>query len=369
MGGEQGAKSLRVGIIGAGSWARAAHIPGFRACPGVELAAICDIDGERAARVAAEFGVPGVYSSAADMLDRERLDVVSVVTPDDAHRADVERCLAAGAQVLCEKPLATTVEDAQWLTTAAADARVQTKLGFTLRFAPAMIHLRQLVADGEIGTPWHLQAFQQNGQFLDPATPYHWKMDRGRTGGGAIVEYGIHTIDLARWIMGEATRVAAAGRTWIGERPLPGGGIVPVDSDDSTAWMMEFAHGGLGICHAGWATVGRPPGLELRVYGSRGALRCVLSDELADDQGLWLAGQDGHFRPVAIPARLNDALLPEGAWWLRWPAHLIARFVAEIASGQPEGPTFADGLRAQQILAAVIAAMDENRWVEVSDRV
>jgi predicted dehydrogenase len=363
---EPSTQTLRVGIVGAGSWSQQAHVPAFQSCPGVELAALCDVDLARARQVAAEAGIPRFYPSAEAMLAAERLDLVSVVTPDDCHHLDVELAIAAGAHVLCEKPLATTLADAVSLAHLANTARVKTKVGFALRFAPAMLHLHELVSGGSIGTPQLFQAFQQNGQFLDPSTPFHWKMDCERTGGGAIVEYGIHTLDLARWIMGSVASVCATSRTWITERPtLDGDGIVPVQVDDSTAWLMEFANGAIGECHAGWATVGRPPGLEVRVFGSTGAVRCILSDELPDAQGLWLAGPDGRFLPVPVPDRLSAQMPAEGAWWFRLPAHLIRRFVAEIAANETAGPTFADGLAAQQILDAIQRSLRERRWVDL----
>ena len=144
-----------------------------------------------------------------------------------------------------------------------------------------------------------------------------------------------------------------------------GPGVASVEVDDSTAWLMEFASGATGICHASWATVGRPPGLEVRVFGSAGAVRCVLSDDLPGAEGLWLAGPDGHFRPVEIPDRLSVMTPREGPWWFRWPAHLIRHFVAEITADEPAGPTFADGVRAQELLDALSVSMRERRWVEV----
>ncbi|HEU5433279.1 MAG TPA: Gfo/Idh/MocA family oxidoreductase, partial [Thermomicrobiales bacterium] len=202
------------------------------------------------------------------------------------------------------------------------------------------------------------------GQFLDSATPFHWKMDRSRTGGGAIVEYGIHTLDLARWLMGEARAVSATARTWAPDRPLPGGGRVPIDVDDSTAWLVEFERGAIGVCHAGWATAGRPPGLALSVFGSDGAIRCVLSDDLAGAEGLWLAGRDGVFQPVLLP----DAVAAADPWWVRFSALLIRDFIDEIRGAPGRGPTFEDGLQAQELLEAVQRAVAERRWVEV-DRV
>lgn len=359
-------KPLRVGVVGAGAWSRAAHVPGFQATPGVEVAAICDTDVERARRIADETGIPNSYASAAAMLAAESLDVVSVVTPDDCHHADVDLALGAGAHVLCEKPLATTVQDARFLASLALSAGVKTRVGFALRYAPAMMMLRNLIADGALGAPRLLQAFQQNGQFLDPATPFHWKMDLARTGGGAIVEYGIHTLDMARWLMGDITSVSASSRTWIPERPQPdGSGIAAVDVDDGTAWLMEFASGAIGLCHASWAIAGRPPGIEVRVFGATGAAKCILSDELPEAEGLWLSEGDGHFRQVDIHPRFSARMPESKSWWFRWPARLIGDFVAEIEGSEAAGPTFDDGVAAQEALAAVVRAVTERRWVDL----
>src|SRR5829696_7246574 len=108
---DQPVRTLRVGIVGAGAWSRAAHVPGFQSTPGVHLVAICDADISRAQQVADEAGISRAYASAATMLADEAVDIVSIVTPDDCHRADVELAIAAGVHILCEKPLATTSED------------------------------------------------------------------------------------------------------------------------------------------------------------------------------------------------------------------------------------------------------------------
>jgi predicted dehydrogenase len=191
-------------------------------------------------------------------------------------------------------------------------------------------------------------------------------MDRERTGGGAIVEYGIHTIDLARWIMDEIASVCATSRTWIPERPLRDeSGSIAIEVDDSTAWLMEFVNGAIGVCHAGWATAGRPPGLDVRVFGSAGAARCVIADDIPGDEGLWLAGTDGKFYSAEIPTRFSELIPDSGAWWSRLPAHLIRCFVAEITAGVSAEPTFADGVSAQQVLEAMLTAANERHWVDL----
>ncbi|HET7092079.1 MAG TPA: Gfo/Idh/MocA family oxidoreductase, partial [Thermomicrobiales bacterium] len=151
---------LRAGVIGAGRWATEAHLPGLRDCAGVRIDAVADIDRERSAAVAVRFGIPRVYESAQAMLDDTPLDLVVIATPDDAHAADAAAALCRGLHVLCEKPLATAVADAARLTRLAAEAGVVTRVGFATRFAPAMRRMRDLIANGAIGEPQLLQAFQ-----------------------------------------------------------------------------------------------------------------------------------------------------------------------------------------------------------------
>ena len=212
------------GVVGAGAWSRVAHVPGFQSTPGGRPCR--DL---RRGRQASGAGRRRSRNPEARTPRRPRClprsNWISSASslPDDCHRADVELALAAGAHVLCEKPLATTVRGR-------AAAGVPCRIGRSadqgwIRAPLCAFHVDAAGTghSGALGTPHLLQAFQQNGQFLDPATPFHWKMDRARTGGGAIVEYGIHTLDLARWIMGDITSVCATGRTWIPTRPLPDG--------------------------------------------------------------------------------------------------------------------------------------------------
>jgi predicted dehydrogenase len=360
-------KPLRAGVIGAGNWGAEAHIPGFQACEGVSVVAVADADGARAASVAAGLGVPASYDSAEAMLAAETLDLVSIVTPDSAHAWQAKAAMAAGLAVLCEKPLAKTSAEAHALAGIARQSGAITKVGFTMRFTPTVMRLRELIEDGFIGKPYLFQCFIQNGQFLDPQKPRHWKMMKEHAGAGAIVEYGIHALDLARYLMGEVTRVSATGRTLVPERPAPDGkGTVAIDVDDSAVWLMEFGNGGIGSGHAGWATVGRAPGLDIRIYGANGAARVTLSDDLPGNEELRIAtAAEQVFRPVEIPERLATQLPITEPWYRRFHQNLIRHFVADVRAGRAASPTFEDGARAQLILEAVVAAMDEGRWVDV----
>ena len=204
-------RELKVGVIGAGHWATEAHIPGFQACEGVAVVAVSDIEAERAARAAQALGVPRAYASAEEMLAAETLDAVSIVTPDDTHAGYALAAMARGIAVLCEKPLARTAKEALALADRAEQAGVVNKVGFTMRYTPSLLYLRELVEQGFFGELYLFQCFIQNAQFLDPQKPRHWKMTMEHAGGGVIVEYGIHMLDIARLLVGDIRRAVRKG--------------------------------------------------------------------------------------------------------------------------------------------------------------
>jgi predicted dehydrogenase len=358
-----GTTPLRAGIAGAGSWARAAHLPALLANPAVEIVAVADA--LKASRAAVAPLLPtgcAIHEDALAMLAQEQLDLVCIVTPDAAHPAQVRAAVEAGTHIVCEKPLAISASEAWELTRLVEDARLVNRVGFTVRYSPAMTAMHALMVSGAIGEPHLLLGLQQNGQFLDPVKPFHWKMDKAIAGGGAIVEYGVHTLDLALWLGGPVRRAQAIGQTLVSKRPLAdGSGMRTVEVDDSTGWLIEYGNGGKGIGHAGWATPGRMPGLEIRVYGSQGAAKVEMSDQYPGDEACWIAGPDGLFLPQELPA-------PDGRpWYEAWIGGLIDDAVNEILGRPHRGdPNFADGARAQSLLDTMLRSMESGNMEAVA---
>jgi predicted dehydrogenase len=357
--------TLRVGIVGAGLWAQRAHLPAFARAPDVEVRAIADPDVDRAKALARQFGVAHAVADYRDVL-AAGVDALAIVAPDDVHHGVAAAALGAGLPVLCEKPLARTVEEAADLVRRAAAAGVVTKLGFVFRYSPALRRLRELVQEGYVGRPHTLVVYSQNPQFLDPRAPVHWKMERARTGGGVFVEYGSHSLDLARWIVGELTEVCANMRTVVAERPDPGGGPPrPVDVDDVCSWLASLEGGVEAVFHASWASLGQPWG-DLAVFGDAGALVWRRRDDawpFADLLGATAAAPA--FEPLALPSRLTEGLEWATTWRECFMGNLVRRFVAEVRGARAEGPTFLDGYRAQLALDALAVSQAERRWVAV----
>ena len=238
-------RRLRVAVIGLGAWGTRAHLATLAARDDVEVVAIVEPDSAEAAMAAARYSVPRVELDAAALwANPGEIDAVVIATPVDTHYRQVIGALAAGCHVLCEKPLAYDLPQAEEMHRVAGEAGVVAKLGFLMRFSPVVARMKELVDEGYIGELRGFEFHSVNAQFIDPERPRHWKMERSRANGGVFAEYGSHGIDLALWFGGPITKVVAHGTTAISARPLHGGGRGAVDVDDMTAWIGVYANGG-----------------------------------------------------------------------------------------------------------------------------
>jgi predicted dehydrogenase len=359
---------IRVGIIGLGAWGSRAHLPAFAAHPEVDVLALADPDEQAARRAAEAHGVGRVVTDAGALFrDPGELDAVVIATPDDTHRDLVMAAFDTGLHVLCEKPLAYTVAQAEEMAAAAERSRRIAKIGFLFRHSPVVTRMRELVEQGLIGEVQLFEHIGVNAQFIDPNRPMHWKMRRAHAPGGVYVEYGAHTIDLALWFGGRLASVVAHAATLIPERPLPGGGSGPVELDDVASWIGEYASGGQALFRSGWASL--PAGSNaMCVYGTHGTLlwrqhgrtsEALVAATLDDQQERTLF----EFEPPYEPG-VNDGPFPMGILF-HYNRRLVESFVRDIRDGETSWPSFADGLAAQHVLSAIRTSLDERRWAAV----
>lgn len=365
------ARRLGVGVLGAHAWAEKAHLPGYAAYERARLVAVCDVVPERAEALAARFGAERVYSDPQQLIDDPEVELVDVCTPTDTHLPLSLAAIRAGKHVLSEKPLAHDARDAFAAARAAREAGVRTKLGFTFRYSPAVRQLHAWIQDGTLGEIFHLHGFEQNSQFLDP----HFPLRQVPSGAdwnalipSSIVGYGSHLVDLARWCAGEFASVAATMRNFVPERVVRGHeGLQRIQVEDGTAAAIEFASGAHGVLQTSYIAVGNYPGVELRVYASKGAAVARLITEGGVAETLHVASADAvEFRPVAPSA---ESFPPGTDLHTPWPElyyrNLVRHFVDEILDDAPEECTFYDGAKSQEIVNAVVMAHRERRWVDL----
>jgi len=387
-----GPDRLRVGMIGYG-FMGAAHSQGWRTAPRFfDLPAQPTMDvlvGRNAEAVAAAAQKWGWNDTATDwrsLLERDDIDIIDIVTPGDTHAEIAIAALDAGKHVLCEKPLANSVDEAEAMADAAARAAARgvfAMVGFTYRRVPAATLARDLVAAGKIGELRQVRASYRQDWLADAASPMTWRLDKNLAGSGALGDIGAHAIDLAQYITGDTiTGVSGTLQTIVGERPLlaeahglsgtasdaTGTGTVTVD--DVAMFTARFASGVLGSFEASRFSTGRKNALEVEVSGSKGSLVFNLEDLNS------LQFYDAT-APITVQGFTKIMVTePEhpyvSAWWpaghlLGYEhgfAHQARDFVDAIARDEQPTPSFADGLQVQRVLSAVEQSSEsDSRWV------
>jgi len=364
-------RRVRVGVLGAGTWARAAHLPGFARDPRCELVAIADPNKALAEETARMFGIPDVYDSHEALIARDDVDLVDVCTPSATHFPLSWAALEAGKHVLCEKPVAYDFRDTRLAAALARSKALKTKLGFTFRYAPAMRYFRTLVADGFVGAPFIFNGYEQNSQFLDPMNPLRQvdpNIDNSILHVSSLEGYGAPVIDISHLLVGaDLSQVVGTMRNFVPDRMVrQTGKMQRMNIDDGDIYLGEFANGALCSIQTSFVTVGNYPGIEARLYGSEGAIICRLVEEHGICERLWLADKDHvEFRRVDVPAEFYPpGGSAEESWRTLFYANLVSSFIGEILSDDDanEG-NFDDGAWVQETINAVERSFRERRWV------
>lgn len=364
---------LRVGVIGAGRWANMAHLPGWKRDDRCRLVAVCDVSADVADEAGRKYGIETVTDDFRRVLERDDIDVIDVVTGDDDHFEITMAALEAGKHVLVEKPVAHDFRDTLRARDLAASKGLKTKVGFTFRYSPAVRYMKELIADGWVGTPYIFNAYEQNSQWIDPQTPLRQvpadvETDRIRV--SSLEGYGAPVIDLGHWFMdADLTSVVGVLRNFVPERMIrETGTMMRANIDDGDIFIGEFEGGALCSVQSSFVTVGNYPGIEVRVYGSEGALIARLVEEFGVMETLKGAKPDAvEFVDVDVPQRLFP---PGGTVNEPWPSlyysNLTANFVDEIlAGGDKNEGNFADAAWVQEVINAVEQSHHARGWIDL----
>ncbi len=357
---------IRTAIFGTSWWADGAHLPGLRARPDVDVAALFGRDPERLHRLAAKFGVPREYTDYHRLLAEVRPEVVVVVTPNDVHAGMTLAALEAGAHVICEKPLALTAAEAARMLERAEQLGRRHMTFFTYRGLAGPRYIKRLLDEGYIGKLYHAQACYLHGSWLDPNRPAGWKTTLARGGSGVLGDLGAHVIDLLQWWLGPVSRATGDLQTFIAERPTPDGGRAAVETDDAAAFVMQFASGGQAVAQVSRLAQARKNYQRFELYGSDGML--VYDYEKSPERGgqVWGARAGGGApKLLPVPADLLEGF-PGDASFPQVYAALTDDFFASLRGGGPTpSPNFADGLAAQRVIETVVRSARSGAWETV----
>ena len=352
----------------------------FDVDPAPRMAAICGRDEAGVREAANSLGWPSYETDYRRLIERDDVGLVDVVTPGNTHREIVLAALGAGKHVICEKPLANTLDEAREMLAAAREAGTINTVCFNYRRAPAVQLAKKLIEEGRLGIIRHWRATYLQDFIMDPGFPLIWRLKKELAGSGALGDIGAHSVDLAQFLLGGISEVVGMMETFVKERPLEeasaGGGLLAsggvetgeVTVDDAAAFLARFENGAMGTFEATRFAAGRRNKNAFEINGSKGSvafnlermneLEVFFVDDETDVQG---------FRTVNVTEPDHPFA---GAWWP--PGHIIGyehTFVHTIKdlmdgikTGKSPAPTFEDAYRVQAVLDAVERSAEKGGW-------
>jgi predicted dehydrogenase len=351
----------------------------FPEAPDVNRHTIVGRDEEALAEAAGQLGFEHTTTDWAEAIDD--VDVFYNLGPNFVHVEPSVYALENDVPVLCEKPLANSLDGAREMANAADSTTVPTATAFNYRYVPAIQLARNMIADGELGEIRHVRGSYLQDWLVDPQAPWSWRNDEELAGSGALGDLGAHSLDLAQFLLGEEiTEVNGHLTTFVEERPVPGedadslgsgGGeraeTREVTVDDAYSAQAEFESGAMGVFEASRFATGNKNANTIEVNGSEGSIRFDL--ERLDELEVLCEGNRG-FETVLV----TDESDPYVDRW--WPAgHIIGwehtfvhenyEFLTAVDEGEAYHPNFADGLQVQEVLAAIEASDERGERVEV----
>jgi len=361
-------EEVRIGLVGVGGIAGYVHYPGVGTAPRAKIAAIADPDKELLARRKAEWGDVRAFDEPTDLMQQEDIDAVIVATPNLMHAPLSIGAARNGKHVLCEKPLAMDLPEAKRMLEATQAAKVRNMTAFTYRFVPAMRYLKYITDRGDLGEIRHFRA-QRFQQFTDHSIG--WRQWRETAGTGELGDMASHRIDYGRFLIGDISAVCGAFKQFeLRHRDESGNPVKPSDTDDWVAFIGEFENGVTGVWESTKLATGHGFGgtshdlVELNGTAGSAIFQLKHPNQL-------LVGKKGaSFEELAVPPEFlkNERSLRvagEGDPATVWRYDQAVEFVDAIREGRDCVPSFRDGVKCQAVMAAVLQATEERRWVSV----
>lgn len=339
-------KTYAAACIGCGSIAQHLHLPGYASREDIGRIIGVDPEPARLAEVRAKY--PGIvtYPDYATMFAREQPDFVSVCTPNALHATHAVAALESGAHLLLEKPMALSMDEVAAIRAAAARAGKPVMVGFSHRMQRGNRQVAELLRDGAIGEPFMIRVrFAHMGPFPGWAKS-DWFYDPALAGGGALLDMGIHAIDICQWLLGPITSVAAQMGTL----------RKTIAVDDNAVMALEFAGRALGYIEVGWTS--RPGFLGVEIYGDEGT---IINDYA---KGLQLCkGQvsPDHDAPPSYTWEMLDEAPTTGGWKVE-----IDYFIDTALNGGVYAMGLEAGATSLAVALAAITSAREGRRIDIA---
>ncbi len=380
-------QKIQVGVVGTG-FIGPAHIEALRRLPNVEVAALCEVSQELAETKAAQLGIPRAYTFE-ELLKQDDIQSIHICTPNFLHYSQSKAALLAGKHVICEKPLAKDLAEAEELVQLAKESGLVNAVHFNLRYYPLVRQMKAMREKGELGDVYSIiGSYLQDWLFYE--TDYNWRLEPDKSGDSrAIADIGSHLMDIIEYVTGVKTTAVLADfntihktrkkplkpvETYSGKMLQPEDyADVAINTEDHANVLLRFDNGNRGVVTVSQVSAGRKNQLKLEISGSK---KTFAFDSESPNQ-LWLGNRDGYNQTMTDDPSIVH---PEARSVISFPGghnegfpdtskQMFKEVYAAIEAGkQPENPTyptFADGYRELLICERILESNRKQAWVEV----
>ncbi len=360
---------VNVGIIGPGWWTETMYLPALRKHPNATITAICGRDDDRTKAFAQVHNIPNHFTDYGTMFASGLIDAVVISTSNKTHYAMTIAALAAGLHVLCEKPLAMNVAQANAMVNKAQATGLKCLVPFTYRFMPTARYLKRLIDEGYLGKPYHLNMRYYTGFARDG--DYRWRFDLEEAGAGVVGDIGSHFIYLAQWYYGEIDSVMCQLSYHVERDRRPDGGDY-VRGDDSCSILLQFKSGAQGVIVASAVCYEDTPfgqRHQMEFHGSAGTLYCSNDwDTVQQVKGARVG--EGMIKDLPIPDDIwgsarQDTVHNTYRDVFREHDFMTRGWISAIINNTDPEPSFAEAASIQRIIAACQLSAKEGRRIQV----
>lgn len=363
-------KIVRVGMVGTSWWADAMHIPALDSHPHAQVTAVCGRNRENAQKLADNWNVPHVFTDYNEMIESGEIDAVVISTPNDTHYPISMKALENNLHVLCEKPIALSYANAQEMVETAKARGLVHLVPFTYSFMPTARYLKELIDDGYIGKPYHLNMRYYTGYARDG--DYMWRFDTKKAGSGVLGDLGSHFIYIAEWLYGRIETVSAQFNYHV-ERPTTDPKGNPYElGEDSAILTFTFDSGAAGVIHVTAVCYEDTPFGQthhMEFHGSGGTLYSFTDwDTIQQVKGAKVG--EGMLQELPIPEHIwgksrHDTVHNTYRDLFRKEGFMIGQFIDGIVNNEQVQPNLEDGARIQRIMEAAIQSHKTGQRVEI----
>ena len=379
-------KELRIGMVGYGFMGRT-HSNAYRKVNNFfdlehrpVLKAVCARNEEKAKAFADQWGYESVETDWKKLVERDDIDAVDICTPNNLHHDIAMAAAKAGKMILCEKPLAMDVAEAEEMVRTVEDAGVSNTVWYNYRRVPAITLAKQLIDEGRLGRIFHFRTLFLQDFTISEDVPQGgtalWRLDAAAAGSGVTGDLLAHNIDTAMWLNGSIEKVSAMAETFVKEREhVETGKKEPVNIDDACAFMGRFGNGSLATFEASRYARGHKALYTFEINGEHASIAWDLHDlhrlEYFDhrDDSIVRGWRSIHVTDHDMPYM--------DRWWVpglqigyeHTFIHQVADFLQGLADNKPISPTFRDALQTQKVCQAVLDSAKSGQWTETGAKV